>query len=179
MVPCVNTIENSFFYGNAAEEEGGAIIYNTYQPKILNNTFQNNTAIFGEDVASYATRIKLVVNGTNLVDFVELNDVPSGIKIDSPIEVALVSAESDQIMTSNSGSTVKFYIFEDGTNARGQNTVTFKNGRATFINTIFVAKPGAKNVKFKISSSAINYKVLQYLDPVKYADQIISVNFRW
>jgi hypothetical protein len=82
-------------------------------------------------------------------------------------------------MTSNSRSTVKFYIFEDGTNARGQNTVTFENGKATFTNTIFVAKPGAKNVKFKISSSAINYKVLQYLDPVKYADQIISVNFRW
>jgi hypothetical protein len=79
MVPCVNTIENSFFYGNTAKEEGGAIIYNTYQPKILNN-IQNNTAIFGEDVASYATRIKLVVNGTKLVDFVELNDVPSGIK---------------------------------------------------------------------------------------------------
>jgi hypothetical protein len=82
-------------------------------------------------------------------------------------------------MTSNSRSTVKIYIFEDGTNARGQNTVTFKIGRATFTNTIFMAKLGAKNVKFKISSSAINYKVLQYLNPVKYVDQIISVNFRW
>lgn len=121
----------------------------------------------------------MVVNGTQLVDFVELNNIPSGITIDTPIEVALVSAENDRIMTSNSRSTVKFYLIENETNVRSQTTVTLKNGRATFTNTIFIAKPGAKNVKFKVSSNAINYKVLQYLDPVKYADQIISVSFRW
>jgi hypothetical protein len=179
LVPCANNIENSFFYGNVAEEEGGGIIYNSYQPKMLNNTFQNNTAIFGEDVASYATRIKLVVNGTKLVDFVELNNVPSGIRIDTPIEVALVSAENDQIMISDSESTVKFYLIEEGTNVRGQATVTLKNGRATFSNTVFIATPGAKNIMFKVSSNAINNRVLQFLDPVKYADQIISLNFRW
>jgi hypothetical protein len=179
LIPCTNTIQNSFFFGNTAQKDGGGIIYNTYQPTTLNNTYENNTAVFGEDIASYATRIKLVVNGTTLVDFTELNDIPSGIAIDDSIELALVSAEQDRIMTSNSRSTVKFVLIDDGTNVRGQNTITLKNGKATFTNTIFLASPGAKNVKYLLSSSAIDYKVLQYLDPVKYADQIISVNFRW
>lgn len=146
---------------------------------MINNTYISNTADFGNDISSYATRIKRVVNGTELVDVYEFNDIPSGIVIDQPIELAVVSSEQNTIMTNDNSSPIKFEAFETGTRVRGQNIDTLYRGRAVFTNTIFIAKPGQKNVQFKLSSLAVNYAVLQFLDPVKYADQIISVNFRW
>ena len=178
LIPCTNVIRDSVFTNNVAIEEGGGIIYNTYQPELINNTYGDNIAELGNDVASYATRIKKVSNGT-LVDLNELNDVPSGIVIDEDMVFAVVSAEQNSIMTSNSRSVIKWETIDENTRVRGQNTVTLNKGMVTFSDTIFEAAPGMQDVKFRLASSAIDYNVLQYLDPVKYADQIISVNFRW
>ena len=61
----------------------------------------------------------------------------------------------------------------------GQNTVGITSGTGTFTAIQFNASPGKGNVKFKLTSSVIDYKMIKFLDPVKYADQIITVNFRW
>lgn len=176
---CTNSITNSVFTSNTALEKGGAIVYNSYQPVLANNTFKDNKANFGDNLSSYAVRIKKVGQNSNLEDIVHLDNIPSGVVIDTPIELAVVSAEQDQIMTKDSESIIKLVAIEPDTSIKGQNTVTLKDGKATFTGTRFYAKPGRTNVKFKLESSAIDYKVIQYLDPVKYADQIITVNFRW
>ena len=82
-------------------------------------------------------------------------------------------------MSGDNLSTIKFTAIQDDTKVDGENTGDVVNGKATFENTIFIAQPGMKDVKFKLTTSAANYKLLQHIDPVKYADQIISVNFRW
>jgi hypothetical protein len=129
-------------------------------------------------LSSYAVRIK-EVSSKGLEEILHLDNIPSGVVIDNPIELAVVSAEQDQIMTNENEATVQIVAIEAGTSVKGQNIVTLKNGKATFTNTRFYAKPGKTNVKFKLESTAINYKLVQYLDPVKYADQIFTVNFRW
>ena len=176
---CTNTIKHNSFVNNKAQDAGGAIKYNSYEPEMMNNTFTNNSAIYYPNIASYPVRIKMLTNGTHLEDIMGLDNVPSGIEIDNPINLAVVSVGEKEVITSDSGSFIKLLVITPNSNVKGQNTVTLKDGKATFKSTVFYASPGKTNVKFKIESSAINKKMTQYLDSVKYADQIISVNFRW
>ena len=148
-------------------------------PTLVNNTYEGNKALYSKDVESYPVKVKKLVNDTHLEDILVLNNIPSGILIDDPINLAIVNVREDQIVSSDSKSYIKLVAIEKGTNVKGQNTVTLEHGKATFTNTVFYASPGKTNVKFRIESSAINKKMTQYLDSVKYADQIISVNFRW
>lgn len=50
-------ISKNIFKNNYAEIEGGAIKWNDEKPELLNNTFLNNSAIYGKDVASFPIRI--------------------------------------------------------------------------------------------------------------------------
>ena len=176
---CENIIKNSRFENNTAQSKGGAIIYNSYVPTLVNNTYEGNKALYSKDVESYPVKVKKLVNDTHLEDILVLNDIPSGIKIDDPINLAIVNVGEDQIVSNDSKSNIKLVVIEKDTNVQGQNIVTLKHGKATFTNTVFYASPGKTNVKFRIESSAINKKMTQYLDASKYADQIISINFRW
>jgi hypothetical protein len=46
---------------------GGAIKYTYYAPDIsINNTFKNNTAMYGEKIASYPVQMRFVVENTDL-----------------------------------------------------------------------------------------------------------------
>lgn len=50
-------IENNTFANNKAMIEGGAIKWNDEMPLFLNNIFFNNSAIYGENIASFPIRI--------------------------------------------------------------------------------------------------------------------------
>ena len=167
------------FNSNTALYEGGAIMYNSYAPILANNSFANNSALFSNEIDNYAVKIRQLDSSGMLSDIVKLNDVPSGLQIENSINLAVVSVDETKIMVSDSSSYIRFYAVENNTEIQGQTTVLLTNGRASFSNTIFVASPGRSNVKFLVISSAINYKVVQYIDKVKYATQYISVNFRW
>ena len=174
-----NTIQNSVFTNNVALKIGGAIIYNSYAPSLNNNTFVSNSATYFNDIANYGVKIREVGSSNKLGNTIQLNNVPSGLQIENSIELAVVSVDQSQIMISDSSSYIRFYAVENGTSVKGQTTVLLTNGRATFSNTIFTASPGRSNVKFLVKSSAINYKVVQFIDKVEYASQYINVNFRW
>jgi hypothetical protein len=168
---------NSTFENNIALNNGGAIIYDTYEPNLQNNTYINNSAIYGQDIYSYAVKIMQVVNG-ELVELSKFTNIPSGITIEDPIELAVVDVEGN-ILTSDSTSYIKITEIESDTKVLGQNTVTLTNGKASFTETVFNASPGRPNVDFKISSSAIKYNVVEFLDDETYGTQIITINFRW
>lgn len=53
------TISENIFKNNFAEIEGGAIKWNDEKPFLLNNTFLNNYAIYGKDVASFPIRMMI------------------------------------------------------------------------------------------------------------------------
>jgi predicted outer membrane repeat protein len=52
---CQFFISDSTFIANSASLKGGAIYYDTYKPFLTNNTFLNNSAPYGPDLASYPT----------------------------------------------------------------------------------------------------------------------------
>ena len=52
-------IKDNIFANNFALLEGGAIKWNDEMPIISNNTFWNNIAVYGENIASFPLRISL------------------------------------------------------------------------------------------------------------------------
>ena len=61
------SILSDSFINNYAEE-GGAIIYTKRKPLLSSNIFENNIAYYGNDIASYVIRIRLVsLDGQTIV----------------------------------------------------------------------------------------------------------------
>ena len=111
-------------------------------------------------------------------ELLELNDVPSGEPLGKNLALALVDVQNAVMNNINIGY-FKISSVDPTYEVDGQNTVGITNGLGTFTSIQFNASPGKGNVKFKLTSSEIHYQMIKYLDPVKYADQIITVNFRW
>ena len=176
---CSNTIQNSYFMNNTALETGGAIKYNSYKPDFIKNTYINNTAEFGPNIASYAALVEQLYEDNHFEKIQELSNVPSGIVIDQNITLVIVNSEEDSVMTNDYLSTIQFVPIDNDTEVKGHSTVTVNSGVGNFEGIEFIAAPGRSNVHYLIKSSAINYGIVQHIDPVKYAEQIISVNFRW
>jgi hypothetical protein len=168
---------NSTFENNTALYNGGAIIYDSYEPSLENNTYINNTASFREDIFSYAVKIMQLVDG-ELSELTKFKNIASGTTIEDPIELVIVDVEG-KILTSDNNSSIKIKEIESGTKVTGENTVTLTKGKAVFTRTVFNASPGKEDVNFKISSSAINYDMVEFLDSVNFKTQLININFRW
>lgn len=62
---------------------------------------------------------------------------------------------------------------------KGSNTAAITKGQATLGNLILESNPGDTDVEFLIKSSEIDYTMVQYLEPVEYADLVIKASFRW
>ena len=59
-------IYDNVFENNTAKIDGGAIMWSDESPDLCNNTFINNSAIYGENIASFPIRIILnIYNGTS------------------------------------------------------------------------------------------------------------------
>jgi len=56
---CSVDIKDSSFIENSATFEGGAIQYLDYRPMMENLSFSQNTAAYGPDIGSYATKFSL------------------------------------------------------------------------------------------------------------------------
>jgi hypothetical protein len=118
------------------------------------------------------------VNGSNLEELTELNDVPSGEVIDESINMAIVDASNEIITSLNTGS-ITILAVTSSAHVKGSNTAAIIAGKATLSTTILESSPGDENINFKLSSTSIDYDLVQHLDSVEYADQVLDVNFRW
>ena len=104
---CKIDIMNSSFENNQASIQGGAIYYNFVRPSLTGNIFINNTARYGDNIASYAVRIAQIGNmDKNIV----LDGVASGIDIatsptstnQSSLNLALVDFDNQTMKLQNS-----------------------------------------------------------------------------
>lgn len=71
-------VSENFFQENSAKIEGGAIKWSDEQPLIINNTFLNNSALYGNDIASFPLRLILNVylrNQTKMIPEPNKNEV--------------------------------------------------------------------------------------------------------
>ena len=176
--PCINSITNSNFISNMAILKGGGINYNSYQPEMINNVFENNSASFRPNMANYAVKLMMMTENGTLVNLTKIDGLPSGLKIESSFKIAIVNNE-EQIMTNDNKNAVKILPIDSRTDVKGQSTVVATDGIATFSSTIFVGAPGKNNVRYTIKSYAINYNALKYVDPEYSKEQILTVSFRY
>ena len=159
-------------------QNGGGISYNSYQPTLVNNVFESNSANFRPNMANYPVKLMMVLSNGTLVNLTKIDGLPSGLKIENSFTIAIVNNE-EKIMTNDNKNAIRILPIDQGTNVKGQSTVVAKSGVGTFSTTVFVGEPGKTNVRYTIKSYAINYNALKYVDPEYSIEQVLTVSFRW
>ena len=154
--------------------KGGAIYYNLYRPKLINVTKENNTAMYGNDIASYPIKAKLKNANSDLI---MLDSVVSG-QVYSPSLAFELIDHDEQVIVIDSSSTIKINTIDSNSLLGGILVAAVNQGEAIFDELILVAKPGSDNVQFQISSAAIDNDIidLQYNGTVKQNN--IEASFR-
>ena len=174
---CFNEVKNSRFINGVGLFKGGAIVYSSYKPSLINNYFENNTAPFRPNIGNYVIRL-MILSNNSLINIKDINNVSSGTQINNNITFAVVNNEGN-IDDSDNKSSIRILPIDSETDVEGQTTVVVKNGIATFSNTIFVGTPGKNNVKYELKTSAINYNAMEYLNPEYSIPQTLTVSFGW
>ena len=171
----MNITQNKF-ENNTATEQGGAIYYDYNRPVLSNNTFVNNQAIYGHDVASYA--VKIVMNGSD-TDYMSITNVGSGIEYTNDITLALVDYD-DQVMVLNHQDLINISPLNySESSILSNNHGQLIEGVTTFNDLIFQGQPGISNVKFAVSSNAIDLDKIQSVFGAQISENHIDVSFRW
>jgi hypothetical protein len=177
---CNSTISGSVFENNAASDKGGAIYYNSYRPEMQQNTFSYNSALYGNNIGSYAVKI---VEYSTTNNKLSIDNVPSGLTYNQKLKFALVDYD-DQIMNLENSNVAKISSSIAGVSISGIDYAKFTNGIAEFSDILFVGTPGLKNAEYSVTSKAIDGVVVSSSlikvasDATDYETQLI-VNFRY
>ena len=168
---CTYSIINSFFTNNSATTNGGAILYDFYKPTLSGNTYTNNTALYGPNVAGYPVKVA--------AENVPTQVYVSGQTIATSIKYKLVDADGLTIAT-DSDSVITISPVSSTDKVIGNTDVTVVNGVATFSDITLISKPSAQNINFTISSSNIDLTKLSTAFGLTTSNtiQTLKVNFR-
>eukprot|EP00347_Sterkiella_histriomuscorum_P018648 403344713 len=143
------SVKNTFFRQQRARQPGGgAISYNKFKPLIYkNNTFEQNYAPYGPDIAGYPYGVK-VVNYDNY-------SLASGQLYTGRIQVQVIDPEYNVINTDNT-TNVKIEAFDSTYKVSGETQIKLSMGNGVFDDLEFQAVPGSKNITYKIFATTIN-----------------------
>ncbi|CAI2362983.1 unnamed protein product [Moneuplotes crassus] len=174
---CYLDVQNSTFSMNIASKLGGAIYYDYTPPNKTDVVFLNNSAPYGQDLASYPFRIGLL--GSTQDGDIKLDSIGSGIVIEPPLKLALFDYDN-QIMNQDSSSQliITSADLSKGT-ISGTNVDIVKNGVATFDEVKATATPGSTSIKFKVSSKIFDKNKLSDVFNKSSGDTNIIINFRY
>ncbi|CAI2377869.1 unnamed protein product [Moneuplotes crassus] len=174
---CVNEFQDLEFVNNTAAEVGAGIYYNMHRPLMKNIKNTGNVAKYGPNIASYPVRI--VQRGTN-TNKVLLDNVASGLQYEEKLEFDLVDFDG-QIMNLESSNTIKILIEDSRISIKGTDFGKLVNGQTELTNLIFIGEVGLQNVKYKLTSKAIDQnmlnEILGHTDGMY--DNYIEVSFRY
>lgn len=149
---CSITLKNISFKKGEGFVSGGAIHYDVFRPKMENITFESNIAPYGPNISSYP--MKIVMKGTTN-SIIVLEDVPSGQAFSDLVVLEIIDYDNQTYSLKEAGS-VFLNKIDLNTYVAGDNSQGLVSGTASFLGIIFVAQPGSKNVKFKVSSNVID-----------------------
>lgn len=167
---------NVTFSENEASEQGGAIHYNYRRPNIEDCVFTDNIARYGPDIASYPVKIRM---NEDINSDIHLNEVGSGINLDSPITLTLLDYD-DQKMVLNSVDQISIFAVDtQQASVGGVNTVQLKEGSSVFDSIQFVSEIGSINVKFSAVSKVIDTSKVSELYGASTFNNEITVDFRF
>ena len=167
-----NKIYLSKFSLNNANIKGGAITYENRRPEMINNTYLNNSAAYGPNIASYPVKI-VEYSSSNMSTY--LKDASSGVALKSNLIFAIKDYE-DQTIPDDSYS-IKILPITQNSSISGYDSAKTINGLATFKNLIFIKEPGAQHIQFEATSTSIDIVKNQALSvsPIN----IIDVSFQF
>ena len=167
---------NSTFIGNTAIRQGGALNYNYVRPSLSSNSYQNNSALYGPNIASYPVKIKLV-NSTQ--DEILLDNVGSGITYPQTLHLGLYDYD-DQIMVLDSSNQIIISPVDlQSSDVSGINLGLLDQGSTSLDSIAFISSPGSVNVQFKATSKAIDDDKIQNVFSNSASNNTINVNFRF
>ena len=168
-------ISKSNFDSNTATSQGGAIYYNYNRPNMQNITFINNRASYGNNIASYAVKIRFEGRP---YDHVELNNVTSG-SIYPQFKLSLFDFD-DQTMVLDNINQISITPFDRSiTSIKGASQVVVHAGVSTFDNFILIAKPGSTSIYLNTASRAIDsIKIANVFGPSAFSN-LITANFKF
>ncbi|CAI2380520.1 unnamed protein product [Moneuplotes crassus] len=149
---CKSSIMSNTFANNKAVKQGGAIHYDMFRPILRNNSFINNSAVYGSIISSYAVKIKQ--KGAQDGPLI-LSDIGSGIAYQNTLVLTLYDHD-DQIYSLDSSSQIVISGNSSGTNVLGFKAVKATSGEATFTDLRFISSPGDKEVLFDIESPGLD-----------------------
>ena len=172
---CYSKLENSNFTNNLAEMSGGAISYNFKRPLLINNMFVKNEAIYGQNIASFPTRI---IREGNYSDEIAFENIGSGVLLNNSLKLMLVDFDN-QTMVLDSVSQIKILPIFSSTKVQGVNVAKVWNGIATFDQLIFTSQPGLQSITFQILSKAIDTSKISEVFGNQMSKDIIKVSFRF
>ncbi|CAI2361155.1 unnamed protein product [Moneuplotes crassus] len=185
---CLLDINSCHFENNTATVMGGAIHYDYNKPSVMNTSFVNNSAQYGENFASYANRIGLVNSSTNddiinqegisSLKFSIINDVGPGIKVEETLYFALLDMDG-QVMNLDSLNTV--ILFPKNTSLStidGANVGLLRKGIAMFDNIIMEIDVNHRTANYSITSKAIDKARVADVLSDSFKQEDLIVNFR-
>ena len=173
-------IHHSQFIENRGVIQGGAMYYDFKRPELINNTYINNTAEYGPEIASYAVRI-VEINQIN--QNIQIINAGSGLTLkESPaaeniayLNLTVVDYDNQTMILENSNK-ISILPLDIGASVIGTYTAKTINGIASFETIGFEYSPGAKNIRYKASSPQIDDNKISYLQLP--TDNSINVSFR-
>ena len=174
-VVCSHNIKNSYFNENRATIKGGAIYFDLYRPILDKNVFDNNQAVYGNDIASYPVKVRLKDTDSN--QFILYNAV-SGQVYSPALEFQLID-HYNQVILTDSYSKIRISSISNDALLEGTLTSIVNQGTSSFENLILIAKPGSNNVKYEIISSAIDQDIIDLQYKENFIQEMIDVSFRY
>ena len=142
-------IYNSSFNSNKASLQGGAIKWDHYRPQLKDVTFTNNSALYGNDLASYPTAIiqvgsnSSVLQNTSYPVIGKVTNAPPGQAISESIQIGLYDQYGSLVKVDKS-SEAKITTDDSSLGVAGGTTAVAVSGVLSFKDLIIYAKPSSK-----------------------------------
>ena len=173
---CNLSLERILFDSNIAISQGGAIYYNYKRPQFNQNTFTNNQAIYGKDIASYAVKVKFNDSDS---DQMSITNIASGIKYATNITFKLLDYDNQTMVLNNINQVELSSSNPSQIKLKGTNTGLLKNGVAVFSNFIAISDPGKANVLISVKWKAIDNNKIKTIFGSEQGSDTIVANFRY
>lgn len=146
---CQNTVINSEFYDNKAENSGGGIQWLHDQPVLADLYFKNNTALYGNDIASFPVDLKIISEARLLSDII---NAPG--QLSAPIIIKVIDHYNQTVFNDNL-SECQLISTNLNYTLMGNTKTQAKSGVYNFSEITFLGEPDSK-VSISASSSVIS-----------------------
>lgn len=184
---CDFRIIGNVFANNGAARRGGAVRWFDFYPEFKANEMTNNSAIYGDDVASFAIQLVPMSLENKIKDFLTNETIPLAGLIESVgsghvYKEALVFALIDhygKVVSDDSSSSAQIEVVGSDVAVAGATQAIAANGIFTFTNLVLTGKPGSTQ-RILINTGGVDTSLKTYSsDPSTYIPTVaIDLEFR-